>query len=90
MALRSASVTPGLHRALKRKGVITFIVKVIAFIVKVITPGMRWCLNINVLHVEASNTVWLQRFPQSRAHLGQSADTVLDPSLSLAATTGRR
>ena len=34
-----------------RKGVITFIVKVI-------TPGMRWCLNINVLHVEASNTVW--------------------------------
>ena len=41
-----------------RKGVITFIVKVITFIVKVITPGMRWCLNINVLHVEASNTVW--------------------------------
>ena len=48
-----------------RKGVITFIVKVIAFIVKVITfivkvltPGMRWCLNINMLPVEASNTVW--------------------------------
>ena len=36
---------------------ITFIVKVITFIVKVITPGMRWCLNINVLHVEASNSV---------------------------------
>ena len=34
-----------------RKGVITFIVKVITFIVKVITSGMRWCLNINVLHV---------------------------------------
>ena len=31
---------------------------VITFIVKVITPGMRWCLNINVLHVEASNSVW--------------------------------
>ena len=31
---------------------------VITFIVKVITPGMRWCLNINVLHVEASSTVW--------------------------------
>ena len=30
----------------------------ITFIVKVITPGMRWCLNINVPHVEASNTVW--------------------------------
>ena len=38
--------------------VITFIDKVITFIVKVMTPGMRWCLNINVLHVEASNTVW--------------------------------
>ena len=38
--------------------VITFIVKVITFIVKIITPGMKWCLNINVLHVEASNTVW--------------------------------
>ena len=36
---------------------ITFIVKVIAFIVKVITPGMRWCLNINVLHVEANNSL---------------------------------
>ena len=38
------------------KGVITLIDKVITFIVKVMTPGMRWCLNINVHHVEASNT----------------------------------
>ena len=38
--------------------VITFIVKVITVIVKVITPDMRWRLNINVLHVEASNRVW--------------------------------
>ena len=38
------------------KGVITFIDKVFTFIVKVITPVMRWCLNINLHHVEASNT----------------------------------
>ena len=30
---------------------------VITFIVKIITPGMRWCLNIYVFPVEASNAV---------------------------------
>ena len=68
-----------------RKGVITFVVKVITFVVKVITPGMRWCLNINVLHVKTSNTCWGSSIVAKNPLLSLSTGWLKDRAGSLAA-----